>query len=227
MNYNLIVNYYRDKNSERSMELNFCLLENLRNESLNKVIVISSEADYYKLLELVSEEEGLSEKIIPVITDVRPSFNDYFMLLSKLFNSDDNINIITNLDIIIPQESLLYASFYMPTKNTCLALTRWDIKNGADYKNSSALYETPDSQDVWIFKGGVSQIAGATFSLGSAGCDNSIAYQLEQAGYNVLNPSKTIKTYHLHLTNIRNYTNIVGHAIERIPPPYKLLHPTA
>jgi len=112
-----------------------------------------------------------------------------------------------------------------------LSLTRWDVKadnvfNTNNHVDSSVLFDTPDSQDTWIFMGGVPQISGADFTLGKAGCDNSIAYMLEQSGYNVLNPSRTIKTYHLHLTNIRNYTDVVGHAIERIQPPYKLLYPT-
>jgi hypothetical protein len=57
-------------------------------------------------------------------------------------------------------------------------------------------------------------------------CDNSIAHLLSVAGYEVKNPSRTLKTFHFHITNIRNYTNISGQAINVIPPPYKLLPPT-
>jgi hypothetical protein len=88
------------------------------------------------------------------------------------------------------------------------------------------LFDRADSQDTWIFKGGVNQVSGADFTMGIAGCDNAIAHLLEQHGYNVINPSRTIKTYHLHLTNIRNYTDISGNAIQRIQPPYKLINPT-
>jgi hypothetical protein len=224
MHYNLIVNYYIDKNKSRTDELNFCMLENINNPTFNNIVIIGSEVHINSLMAICPEQH--KSKILPVVLDKRPSFNDYFMLLSKLFNSDDNINIVANLDIMIPKESLLYASFYMPTKKTCLALTRWDITNGSDYKNNAILFDRPDAQDTWIFKGGIPQISGATNSLGNAGIDNSIAYQLEQAGYNVINPSRTLKTFHLHLIEVRNYTNIVGHAIHRIPPPYKLLPPT-
>lgn len=51
-------------------------------------------------------------------------------------------------------------------------------------------------------------------------CDNAIANRLENAGYNVLNPSKDIRTFHLHNSGIRNYTSK-----DRVPPPYKLIHP--
>lgn len=222
--FNLIVNYYNDKVAERSAELDFCIIENLRNPYFKNVLVISNESQYNNLLAVCDED--MKKKIVPVITDTRPSFNDYFHLTTKMFNSDNDINIISNLDIIIPPETLLYASYYMPNNKTCLALTRWDIKNGNDYKNNSELFNTPDSQDVWMFIGGVPQINGAEFTLGTAGCDNAIAHLLEVNGYDVKNPSKTLKTYHLHLVNVRNYTNITGHAIYRIPPPYKLMHPT-
>lgn len=229
--HNLIINYYTDKNDARNQELKFCVSENLKNEYIDNIVLILSENDYNQFKNTFPP----SQKIIPIITEIRPTYNDYFRIMRKLFDSENNINIISNLDIIIPKESLIQSkngkciNDYLTNKSTCLALTRWDII-GADttgtWNNNIQLFDTPDSQDTWVFLGGVNQITGADFTLGLAGCDNSIAHLLEVSGYNVLNPSRTIKTYHFHLTNIRNYTNVVGHAIERIPPPYKLLHPT-
>lgn len=405
MQYNLFVNYYIDKNSDRQQELEFCITENLKNESLNFYVVICNSNDYDYFLKRYIEFE---KKIIPVIIDERPTYNNYFELISKLFPQEDNVNIISNLDIIIPKETLLYSTFYLSGKS-CLALTRWDIINKVDYIKNSNLFDRPDTQDTWIFKGAVPQISGATFTLGTAGCldgeteilykrgkrkggrkikikdlykrfngitknwkikditttqslylekdfifynkilavtqsglketikitlednssliltpdhkilsenkefisaenlkigeyvccngnttndtlenleictkeehaklhsnniinhkqyiqkkkiiriekhnelmtydisvespnnnfsanniivhncDNSIAHLLSVAGYEVKNPSRTLKTFHFHITNIRNYTNISGQAINVIPPPYKLLPPT-
>lgn len=226
--HNLIVNYYTDKNVERTEELDYCILENLKNEMFDKVVLMCNEADYNKLYAKCGNgfDFGFSERVVPIITDARPSYNDYFRIITKLFSEPNNINIVANLDIIIPKETLTYLRFYMPTNKTCLALTRWDVVNKNDYRYGSTFFDRPDSQDVWIFIGGVPQIAGATFSLGIAGCDNSIAHFLEQGGYNVLNPSRTLKTFHLHLTGVRNYISNFGQQIERVPPPYKLLPPT-
>ena len=44
--------------------------------------------------------------------------------------------------------------------------------------------------------------------LGIPGCDNRIAYELKEAGYEVINPSKRVKTYHYHLSNYRSYKEI-------------------
>lgn len=223
--YNLIINYYTDSKEERNNELNFCFTENIKNEFINNIVVICSEADYNNLLKLTD-----SKKIIPIITEKRPTYNDYFAIMKKMFFSDDEVNIISNLDVIIPQESLYCKnnksiSDYLINTKTCLALSRWDVQNPENYKVNSLLFDRDDSQDTWAFLGSVNEIAGADFTLGIAGCDNSISYLLEQNGYNVLNPSKTIKTYHYHLCNVRNYADFSGNPIFRLPPPYKLIAP--
>ena len=222
MYYNIFVNYYIDKNIDRQSELDFCISENLKNKSLNHYVVICNSNEYDNFLSKYADYE---KKIIPVIIDKRPTYNDYFQLITKLFPQEDNINIVSNLDIIITETSLLYSSFYLSGKS-CLALSRWDIQNRVDYQNNSVLFDRVDSQDTWIFKGAVPQISGATFTLGTAGCDNSIAHLLSVAEYEVKNPSRNLKTFHYHLTNIRNYLDISGQATNVIPPPYKLLPPT-
>lgn len=224
MHYNLIVNYYVDKNQSRSQELDACILENIKNPMFNTLVVIGSDEHLKRLLDICPICPNDCSKLIPMVLDKRPSYNDYFAIISKLFCEQDNISVVSNLDIIIPAETLIYSSLYLIGKS-CLALTRWDISSVSN-TNSAVFFNRPDSQDTWIFKGAVPQIAGATFTLGLAGCDNSIAHLLEKSGYEVKNPSLSLKTYHLHNTNIRNYTNVSGIAIERIQPPYKLLPPT-
>lgn len=213
MKINLILNYYKDKVEDRNLELLTCFVKNLNNDYINNIVVISTESDYSSLIDYLVDNKN---KIIPILTEVRPTYNDYFSITRNFFNDDNNINIISNLDIIIPQETL-YSEVsktindYIDSK-TCLALSRWDIQENNTYVH----FDRSDSQDTWIFLGGVPNINDADFTLGKWGCDNKISYLLDESGYFVINPSKTLKTYHLHLTNIRNYDNI-------IPPPYKLL----
>ena len=80
-----------------------------------------------------------------------------------------------------------------------------------------------DSQDCWIVKGRFKDIPQANFTLGKKGCDNKIAYLLSKY-YDVINPSQSIRTFHLHLTNIRNYAPH-GTSEDLVPPPYKFLVP--
>jgi hypothetical protein len=104
---------------------------------------------------------------------------------------------------------------------SCFALTRYDYH----HNRPSDLFDRPDSQDTWVFNGNenLDAVQGIDFSTGICGCDNKLAYELSQAGFEVLNPSRTIQTFHLHDVNIRTY---IGENIYRIPPPYKLLPPT-
>jgi len=62
------------------------------------------------------------------------------------------------------------------------------------------------SQDVWIFNNKINKSINADFSLGVLGCDNRLSFLLNESGYNVTNPSKTIRCIHRHNSNIRNYT---------------------
>ena len=237
MKFNLFVNYFKDNNEKRNSELLFCVVENIKNNLFTNVVIISNAIDYDylkkeidKLEPVVKEsklfrikQKHLSEKIVPVFSIERPTYNEYFKLMSDMYPSEDNINIVANLDIIIPEETLQKCVEYM-NPMTCLALCRYDIKsNRANYKVNSLFLNSWDSQDTWIFNGAVKQTEYADFTTGIAGCDNKISYLLEQAGYNVINPSITLKTYHYHTSNIRNY-GTEDH--QRLQPPYKLMTPT-
>lgn len=152
----------------------------------------------------------------------RPTFKDFFNYINSVTLPTD-INIIINSDIYLPE------GFNVNLKqDECYALSRWDIQEDGSilhYNNSS-------SQDTWIFRGAIRMIEGANFTQGIPGCDNRIAHLLKEAGYKVINPSLSIKTYHLHLSNIRTYDKdrhgrkIPNHLLKRIPKPRLNVHAT-
>jgi hypothetical protein len=174
--------------------------------------LIVSADDFAKMT--IPEED----RIAIIVKEERPTYNDYF----NLFIAGD-INIISNLDIIIPRETIALLPNYFETPNKrCLALTRYDITGIIESRVDSVFFNRTDSQDTWVFNDEVPKIENANFTLGTRGCDNAIAHILEQNGYEVINPSLTLKTYHYHVTNVRNYTQ----ESRAVPPPYKLLIPT-
>lgn len=158
----------------------------------------------------------------------RPTFSDLFTLCRPGY-----VNVIANADIFFDAQGvalieLFFAGLHEVVKyKTCLALSRWDIQPDG----TSKLHEHADSQDVWIVYG--QPTIDAPFTMGKAGCDNSLAHILASAGFNVINPSKSIKAYHLHNVQWRSYlvnpggTARGGDKIERIPPPYHLVKPSA
>lgn len=153
-------------------------------------------------------------KLSVVRIEKRPNYRELFDIAEAL--NPEGINIVCNTDI-----------FYLPADikrlkkvtwdNRVLALSRWDVQK----KGNPILYTHPDSQDSWIFKGALKNV-DCDFKIGIPGCDNKIAYEIDQAEYEISNPSVTIKSYHQHLTGLHNYIKD-NKVIERIPPPYKLL----
>ena len=203
---NLFINYYRDKNPERANELMVCFLKNGLCKNIDHAFVFVDDT--------IPNQRDRNQ--LTYVYFGRPTFEDFFFYINTVTNEDD-INIIANTDIYFDDENIELIKNNIGS-NECYALSRWDVF-GANH-TFKKLFDRPDTADTWVFKGKIRNVNGCDFFLGTPGCDNAIAYKLEQAGYNVLNPSKDIKTYHLHLSGIRNYT-----AADRVPPPYKLIHP--
>jgi hypothetical protein len=222
MKVNLFINYYIDKNPIRQKELDKCLKENINNKQIDCVYIFVDKDTKEKLRandEIISENtHGL---VMSVAFEGRPTYNDYFKLTQQY---PDDINIIANSDITIEQRSLSILKNW-DWKNYCLALSRWDLINDNMQYNRARHYNHSDSQDVWIRKGAFPLIKEANFTLGIAGCDNKIAHLLKDY-FTVINPSNDIKTFHYHISGVRNYKNEKGHVIHRLPPPYHRINCT-
>ena len=227
MKINLFTTLYIDKNKLRQNELETCVFENILNDLIDRVFVLIENPSIfygYKSNTLKSIQNKLEEqnpKAIAIFVKKRPSFKDYF---EKTQGYKNDINIISNSDIVFNKESLKRLKKWN-WGNYCLALSRYDIKR-VDNLYCGELFDRADSQDTWIKKGAFPNIPKATFTMGIAGCDNVIAHLLSNH-LTIINPSLEIKTYHLHLTNVRNYIeNGKLDEIKRLPPPYKLIKPT-
>ena len=225
MNINLFTTFYRDKNEARFNELVFCFNKNVLAKFNNIVILVESKEDYDLVSSVYANATANLLAHIPTLTvgniAQRPSFNDFFAVM-RSEKYKDSINILSNTDIFFDSNSLEAIKHYFDFAplGTCLALSRWDY-----YPDGSSVhYDRADSQDTWCFKGNPNFKTDKEYTMGEAGCDNKLAFELKQANFNVVNPSKSIKTYHYHNTNIRNYI-VDGQVIKRIPPPYLLVEP--
>jgi hypothetical protein len=143
----------------------------------------------------------------------RMTYQDLFDKINER-TGDNDINVICNLDIYFDDSILMLNKI---TPNQFIALSRYDI-----FADGTVHFDGPKqfSQDTWAWRGKI-RISNANFYLGVYACDNRIAAEAQLAGYEVFNPSHSIKTYHLHLT--------VGRAadfgINKVPPPYITLFP--
>lgn len=191
----LIINHYIDQNPIRQHELDECLRINANNKLIDNIICVQewpSAIQYDAKIKVIGR---------------RPTYNDLFD-----FAVPDSWNIIANTDIYFDHTLSLLHSY---TPDDFLALARYDIS-----KDKTEFRLQPDTQDAWIFYGKLKPI-DADFTQGTPGCDNSIAYKAQQAQYNVINPSLSIKTYHLHRSNIRHYS-----LSDKVPGPYLTVWPS-
>lgn len=200
--FNLFVSHYRDSSPVRQKELDQALINNLNCEKIDKV---------YLFLEGDCNLKALpnNQKIIPINLRARPYYDTIFMVMRDVSGPDD-VNILLNSDIYV-DETIAHADKY--DHNVALCLTRYDV-----HPDRITFFNRADSQDCWIIKGKPKMIT-ADFYMGIPGCDNALAARLHKVGYHVINPSLTIKTYHLHRSGKRNYS-----PNDKVPMPYKFLN---
>jgi len=197
---------YAEKSNERRIELEQAAKMNVKCSYIDKIFYLC-------------ENENLNfidaEKINIIYINKRPTFKDVFLFINEN-TADDDINIIANTDIYFDYH--LKHLEYCNLENTIIALTRWDV----ELDNSVKFFNKYYSQDSWIFKGKMNINIKADYFIGQYGCDNKLAYEFAKTGYNIINPSYSIKTYHLHNSGVRSYLNDSDCAIER---PYYFLLP--
>lgn len=197
---NLYINSFKTDNPDRQKEFDYCLKKNEDNPFIDHI--------YF----LESEQNDLFN---------RPTFSDFFKAMSPA-----GVNIISNSDIYFDETIQLANQI---KQREAWALTRWERVEEYD-KRQSKMVEvimyfnrrnpaaTPKfSQDTWIMRG-KPNIEDANFGLGINGCDNRIAWILKVNGYNVRNPSYSIRCIHVHKTptSRNSYT---------VPRPYLWVEP--
>lgn len=184
--YNLFTTYYKSKNKIRQQELDFCISDNCNNSLFKNVYVFT---------ETYIEPEA-KMTIVPI--DKRPTYENYFEFINSHKQFKNYINIIANTDIVFDKTLLNTKYYFCYSKDIVLALSKYD------YETKNLDRKSDYSQDVWIFNGQIKK-CNSDIMLGEKGCDNRIAYELNEAGYFVMNPSSQIKIYHVHQSNYRTY----------------------
>jgi len=207
----LFTNHWSHRNRQRQIEIDCCINKNIQQCFIDRVVIIgqSRVADRMNIAPETSNEEaqyiskfGVDvrrlKKVIWENIDCknnlynRPTFGQYFELVNKYCRSPYDINIIANSDIYFDDTIGQLRSLNL--NNICIALTRHEV-----HKNTpSAMEWGAGTQDVWIVQGKVRPVSSADWPMGVWGCDSRICWELENAGYSLINPCKTIMAWHLH-----------------------------
>jgi hypothetical protein len=212
----LITSLYQETNSIRRAELFECLRRNVENDYLDEIHLFLEGQINLQELALTNALFGSSKlRLIP--WNDRLKFCDLFAYSNHHLTS--SLVVIANADIYFDQ-TLIYLDDY-DLVGGLLCLSRWNVQ--AD--GSSIHFAHPGSQDAWIFQTPLPEFF-CDFSLGVPACDNRLAWEAEQAGLRISNPSSSIRAHHLHLSQIRHYTESqrLNGQTKSIPPALLDIH---
>lgn len=202
----LVTQFYLPSKNKRLRELKYCVLENKKNPLIDLIILVVEEG-----IDLDLIPKGYKIKIKRVTK--RPTYGDLFNIAMEYSDSSEKLMIIANSDIFYMPDDIIKIKERI-NEGEVFALSRWDFS----FKNPPKHHDTWDSQDSWIFKNSILP-GNYDIKLGVPGCDNRIAFELQKAGHDVKNPSKTIKSYHYHVSEYRTYKEE-----DRIEEPYLFIN---
>uniref|UniRef100_A0A6C0IEG2 Exostosin GT47 domain-containing protein n=1 Tax=viral metagenome TaxID=1070528 RepID=A0A6C0IEG2_9ZZZZ len=185
-----ITQHYKPKQSLRSKELNECIERNLKNPYIDKIVLLNETEIFY---------ENDHNKIHQVVINKRLYYSDVFQYIYDKV-PENVIVVFANSDIYL--DETIRNIWSVNIEDKFFALLR--------YENNEIYGPRPDSQDTWIIssssvKARSNNYKDIDFSFGIMGCDNAITLEMMRQKYLVVNPSLTIKTHHLHKSEIRNY----------------------
>jgi len=186
LNINLIIPYYKNA---RSHEIDLCLKLNCSNKLFNRIIIIN---ETMTDIPFIDTNES---RIIIINNPNRLTYKDFFNYANQ-YTSQDTINILVNSDIVIGENFNLLEQMQ---SNELYFLTRYDIDKHTKISLCNLL-----GTDTWIWKNRIDDDIG-NFYLGKPYCDFKLSYEFYKIGYRIKNPSLTLKTYHIHNIDIRNY----------------------
>lgn len=196
----VITQYFRHPQKKRAAEIKECLRRNALCEEVDRVVLLT-EGDYSADWKNMAE----SKKITQVIIGKRLTYA-HFLQFVKDEVPLNVFCILCNADIYMGPS--LRNLWKMNLTDRMLALLRWDVPEHGD----PVLFgPRADSQDTWILlsdsvKEKTWSYARFDFPLGKAGCDNAFAAHMLRNRFALLNPALILQTYHLHQSNVRDYS---------------------
>lgn len=190
----LIQQYYQPTKSQRAKEINRTLEKNIECTSIDKIILLN---------EKLYDDIPTSSKIEQVNINHRLTYYDVLNYI-KTHIPKDTIVIFANSDIYM--DSTLNQLYNIDLHMKFLALLRYDVQVDAE---PVIFGPRADSQDTWIVWSSSIDFeiteADFGFNFGISGCDNALTVAMLKKKFVVSNPAYSIKTYHLHNSNIRTY----------------------
>lgn len=172
----LFVQKYTPNNQSRNKQLQMCLKLN----NLNPLI-----------------------SVICINNQQRVNYSQFFKVANSHIKNQTDITIIANSDIAFDQS---ISNLYRLKNNQACCLSRIQYSQVIDNKivfDKDHIKNTYIGQDAWIFRGKIRDVQNCNFGMGIWQCDSAIAHRLKATGYQLLNPCKNVRSFHLHKSGYR------------------------
>jgi hypothetical protein len=195
-----VTQFYTTEKKRRVRELKKCLEINTDSPLIDKIILLN---------ERVEDFIG-HEKIEEVVIGKRLTYDEVFKRIAEF--PDDVIAVFANADICIDSQSWKEL-WTVNLENKFIALLRYDVPDSDDIRDTKIFGPRPDSQDTWVVRAADVKSRGSAiwknldFKFGHMGCDNALALEMFRQKFLVTNPALTLKTWHFHSSEVRNYNN--------------------
>lgn len=192
-----ITQYFKHEKSKRAAEIRKCLRENSKSRLIDKVLLLNESP----------QDFPASPKVVEEVIGCRLRYQD---VIERIYDiPDDVIVVFANADIFIDDNSWKDI-WSLNLEDKFLALLRYDVSATWDVAEAKIFGPRADSQDTWVVRAAdVKKRARESWNLGfkfgKMGCDNLLALEMMKQKFLVSNPSQTLRTYHVHTSEIRNY----------------------
>jgi hypothetical protein len=208
----LIQQYFVAQKPQRAREINKVLDKNISCKSIDKIVLLN---------EKIYNDLPKSDKLIQENIGKRLTYLDVLYYIKNSIPKD-TIVIFSNSDIYM--DNTLNQIYSIDLQKKFLALLRYDV---SDLTEEATLFgPRADSQDTWIVWSSSIDFELTEedfgFNFGIPGCDNALTLAFLKKKFIVSNPAYSIKTYHIHNSNIRTY--ITSDVIDK--PIFLYIEPT-
>ena len=196
--FTLLINLYNENNETRMMEYMIALEHNCKNQFIEYIIVLFDKSN--GMCNIFNHK-----KIKIIYIDARPSFFDLIDYCNKNFIGENII--LANGDIIFDQT----LNNINNINGTVTSLTRWEFIDEISVKPRIKYGKIMiSSKDTWIFKSpldihDINKYLKNIY-IGTWNCDGMMNKYLNLSKkINHINECLTIRSFHIHFNNCRNY----------------------
>jgi len=200
---NIIIQTYPEKNTDRLNELILCIVSNLQNKNVNKIINLCEGSDDSYLPDVIRNHS----KYVCKNGFERLTYKKAFDYSNEHLNGE--IVSLINTDIMLADDFRIDDLHKILSDKVIIANARHeiDLSNGNVFldENFKQIFHA-NTQDAWFYKTPI-QVENTDFELGLVGCDNAIAHRFQSAGYIIYNMPERFKIIHVDSLRGKNSSN--------------------